>query len=59
MTGMGSGADLDDLALEQFQRFLNQRIVFEIVFAERNWHQLFPGWLGGTRASFGRRREFE
>ena len=37
---MGSGADLDDLALEDLQRLLDQRIVLE------------SSLLNGTEASF-------
>ena len=33
-------ADLDDLAFEDFQGFLNQGIVLKVVFAERH-----DGWL--------------
>src|SRR5215470_16943313 len=63
----GSGADLDNLAFEQFQRLLNQRVVFEIVFVERNGSELFlprrsgRDWLGcgigfSTSRWSGRRR---
>src|SRR5438874_77542 len=48
---MGLGADFDDLAFEDFQRFLNQRIVFEIVFIECDRSELFLWRGGGSRRS--------
>src|SRR5690349_7823020 len=51
MTIVVSGADFHDLAFENFERLLNQGIVFEIVLVE--WH---GGWFcrSGGRGDGGR-----
>ena len=46
------GADFDDCALENFQRFLNQRVVFEIVFVERHGRRFVLCRLRGSRGWF-------
>ena len=64
-----SGADFDDLAFENFQRLLDQRVVLEIVFVERRAAGFSlrrlggRGGLGGVAAEAlperpGRRRSF-
>ena len=48
--GEKSGADFDNRAFENFQRFLDERIVFELVFIERHRHGFFLG--AGGRGLF-------
>src|SRR6266446_9221383 len=51
---LGSGADFDDLAFEDFQGFLNQRVVLKIVFVEGHWSELlFHCCRGGSSGSGG------
>ena len=39
-----SGTDFDDLAFKYLERFLNERVVLEIVFAKGNRFQFLFDW---------------